>query len=159
MNPFLSLQKLKLIEISKKKQFTANENLDDGVIVSLNNSLTFTNNFRIEQDKKITLYKIPYVRSLMLGLSPCTLRLFIYISYTLKENQDLIHLPHKKVCKNLEVSMPTYYKAITELMDNQILAKQKREYYWINPAFLFNGNRIRFFEEHCPDCIDVVARL
>jgi Firmicute plasmid replication protein (RepL) len=159
MNPFLNLQRLKLIEVTKSKSYIAKENIDEGIIVGLNQNFTFSNSFFVEQDKKVSLYKGTNVRSMMLQLTSPALRLFVYIAYTLPENSDIIHLPYKKVAKHLGLSLPTYYKAVNELAENQIIAKQKKEYYWINPVHLFNGNKINFFREHCPECIDIVAQI
>lgn len=47
--------------------------------------------------------------------------------------------PHKKLSK------ATLYRGVKELIKGQILARdQKPSYYWINPNFCFNGDRIAF---------------
>jgi len=155
MNPFLSQQRLKVLEIKQKKHFKSTQHFEKEVS-SMDNILTFNNSYFIEQDKKVNLYKVGFVRNVMTNLSPSTMKLFLYIVYTLKENCDFISLPLNKTLKNINISKPTYYKCIAELMEIELLCKKKREEYWVNPVYLFNGNKINFFKENCPDCIDIV---
>ena len=45
----------------------------------------------------------------------------------------------------LKVSLPTFWRGISELVKSQILAMAKRKgYYFINPHFAFNGDRVAF---------------
>ena len=149
-NPFLVKDSFKVIRGKTITEFEGSGN----VISNMLNSL-----FLYEQTPKVSLYKIGYIRNLMLSLQPQSVRLFLYIAYTLKKDEDVIHLPLKKVKKTLGVSNPTYYRAISELSDCQILAKKSREYYWINPVFLFYGNKIAFFKRYCEDCIEVIHKM
>ena len=53
---------------------------------------------------------------------------------------DFIH-NHKK----LTLSLTTMYRGIDELINAQIIARQKKVgFYYINPSFCFNGDRIVF---------------
>ena len=46
---------------------------------------------------------------------------------------------------NKKLSKAVLYRGLTELIDNKIIARSKREgEYFINPAFVFNGDRLVF---------------
>lgn len=52
---------------------------------------------------------------------------------------------HKDEEKPLRLSEPTFRRGLTELSKAQIIAKTMRQgRYWINPNFVFNGDRIAF---------------
>jgi hypothetical protein len=53
-------------------------------------------------------------------------------------------------------SRSTYYKYLQEIVDNAIVIKSKSSSYWINPTLVFNGNRIDYYKEHCPECISEI---
>ena len=46
---------------------------------------------------------------------------------------------------SIKISKPTFYRGIDELQKAQIIAKTMRQgRYWVNPNFVFNGDRIAF---------------
>jgi len=52
---------------------------------------------------------------------------------------------HKGQEKPLRLSQPTFARGLAELVKAQIIAKTVRQgCYWINPNFMFNGDRIAF---------------
>lgn len=52
---------------------------------------------------------------------------------------------HETKEKPLKLSQPTFARGLAELTKAQIIAKTLRQgVYWINPNFVFNGNRIAF---------------
>jgi len=68
--------------------------------------------------------------------------------------KGIIHLDkytHEKFSKanpKLHMAYVTFRKGLNELVKSQILAKSKRMGdYFINPHFLFNGDRMRFITE------------
>jgi hypothetical protein len=48
------------------------------------------------------------------------------------------------------LSKPTYYRSIDELMEYSFIAESSRSpgIYYINPALIFNGDRVRFIKEY-----------
>ncbi|HGG6853500.1 TPA: replication/maintenance protein RepL [Salmonella enterica subsp. enterica serovar Onderstepoort] len=58
--------------------------------------------------------------------------------------EDFIEV-HKENSKPLKLSQPTFARGLAELTKAQIIAKTIRQgIYWINPNFVFNGDRIAF---------------
>jgi hypothetical protein len=52
---------------------------------------------------------------------------------------------HKYEDKSLRLSQPTFARGLAELTKAQIIAKTLRQgVYWVNPNFVFNGDRIAF---------------
>jgi hypothetical protein len=75
----------------------------------------------------------------------------------LDKNTDLITLNVEECVTFLGIdSRTTYYKYLQDLVDNAIIVKHKVNSYWVNPALIFNGNRIEYYKEVCPECIDVI---
>ena len=42
------------------------------------------------------------------------------------------------------------------MIDNALIARKSNSEYWVNPLFLFNGDRIKFYQEHCPECVEEI---
>ena len=58
--------------------------------------------------------------------------------------QDFIDT-HVNTKKTLKLSQATFQKGLAELVKSKIIAKTiRRSFYWINPNFVFNGDRIAF---------------
>ena len=58
--------------------------------------------------------------------------------------EDFIEV-HQRCDKPLRLSKPTFARGLSELTKAQIIAKTLRQgLYWINPNFVFNGDRIAF---------------
>jgi hypothetical protein len=149
-NPFLQSGKLKMIitqqslkvidsqEISSiKGSFVTQQKFEDDPFTKVYNSKQFNNVFKMTTD------------------TAC--KMFIFIVYNLPKNQDLIILDSTEVMEFVGIkSLATYYKYIQELIDNAVIARKTHSEYWVNPFFIFNGNRLSFYEEHCPECIQEI---
>lgn len=66
----------------------------------------------------------------------------VYLDTHVRE--DFINA-HKDSKKPLKLSQPTFARGLAELTKAQIIAKSIRQgCYWLNPNFVFNGDRIAF---------------
>ena len=66
----------------------------------------------------------------------------IYLDTHTREEFIEAHVEGKKP---LRLSQPTFARGLSELTKAQIIAKTLRQgVYWINPNFVFNGDRIAF---------------
>jgi hypothetical protein len=84
--------------------------------------------------------------SLLNELDKSATKLFIEVLEQVQENQgtDLLFLNYKKT----SLSRPTFYKAVALLIERKLLAQAEAPgMYWLNPVFLWNGNRLRFVQE------------
>ena len=74
--------------------------------------------------------------------------MFIYIACKLPLDQDYLELPDDKYCKEMNVSRATFFNARKELINRIIIPRTTRKNtYWINPAYLFKGDRLNKFPE------------
>lgn len=80
-------------------------------------------------------------------LSPPALRVYLYIAYNVKPHCDTIFLNTPDVCAWGQFGKSVYYKAVTELLEQNIIAKRLGSHleFWINPNHIFNGNRVKLF--------------
>jgi predicted transcriptional regulator len=77
----------------------------------------------------------------------------------MKPDCDFINLKTEFVCKKMKISRPTLTRAISQLIDIGVLCKKTQSEYWINPFYIFKGNRIKFYNKTYPDCIEVSCKL
>jgi hypothetical protein len=137
---------------------------------------TRTNSFLVEvykdgvpviYDKEIktSLFHNPDLISALLSgqingqkvIKPVTLRLYLYIIYTLKTDQDKIDLYFPDIKDRLVIGKTAFSEAINQLIALRIIAKsqgKKRSItYDINPEILFNGNRGNYMKGVAPQKI------
>jgi hypothetical protein len=154
MNPFIVNQDfhLKLISVYNKQITT-----DRGKIVET------TEKYFIEEQKSVTVYKPgnnEVFSNLLFKLMSRNARdFYLYIIANIGENRDVISLDMKKIMELMSISKTTYYVAIKELKDLCLIADNKKSDYWINPYFLFRGDRISYYKTQCPDCVKLVAKI
>jgi predicted transcriptional regulator len=159
-NPFLAGFKLNLVKVSESRTVTDVSELhkNEGVILKYE---TINKTYHVEQQEKLTtLYKISYKNNVIFGeLSSTSHSVLLYIMYNLKKDTDFINLKIDILENLLKLTKPTIIKAFKELIDAAIITKRSQSEYWINPHFIFNGNRIDYYNRECPECIETSAIL
>lgn len=122
-----------------------------------------TRKYIVEEQDKVSMYKIgnnlEYTTFLFEVLNQPGRNLFIYILANIGENKDSINLNTEKVGKLMKVSRNTHYSGIESLRDNGVITLYRKDEYWINPFFIFRGDRIAYYQEYCPDCIRIVSKV
>lgn len=117
----------------------------------------FSTQHEFEKDPFIKLYNDKSFFNVFKQTSDTASKIFLYIAYTIPKDKDSIVLNPEDVMGFVGIkSVTTYYKYIQELMDNAVIARRSNSEYWVNPHFVFNGNRIDFYKEHCPECLDAI---
>ena len=121
-----------------------------------------TRKFIVEEQPKVSMYKIgnnvEFTTFLFEILNQPGRNLFLYIMANIGVNKDTINLVTEKVTKLMGVSRNTHYSAIESLRDNGIITLYSSTEYWVNPFFIFRGDRISYYQESCPECIKIVAK-
>lgn len=87
-----------------------------------------------------------------------TLRLFLYILFSIRPNQDWIELGHYKIEQEINLKKTAYNTAIKQLESLSVIKKadKYRSYlFHINPAIFFNGKRLDFIDKNYPKCIEI----
>jgi len=149
-NPFLQSIRLKVF-VTESKSYV----IDNKDVSSIKATLSTQREF--EKDPFIKIYNDKLFFNVFQRTSDTASKIFLYIVYTLQKDTDLVYLNAQEVMNFVGIkSVTTYYKYIQELMDNAIITRRSNSEYWINPLFLFNGNRIEYYKEHCPECLDII---
>jgi hypothetical protein len=105
--------------------------------------------------------------SRLMGLSPTAQRIFLVFLAEMQrfKDTDRIHVTlglinemieregkrlHNSFIKLKPMGKSSYYNAMTELLMHDIIAPCgiSRDFYWVNPAKLFNGSRITLVEQY-----------
>jgi hypothetical protein len=157
INPFLQSWRLRVLQMKRKRTTadTQHINDNDGVILEYTEeTVTYT----IEQQAKCSVYRLPYIDNVLFGeIDNCAKALFLYIIYHIPKDKDYISLSSKRVCSSMNISRPTLVKSIRQLCDIGLLCKKPSLYdYWVNPEYLFNGNRIKFAQGVKNDIVEIV---
>jgi hypothetical protein len=86
----------------------------------------------------------------MVKLSPRAKDLLLWVIYEVDVNKDWFWLNRVRYMEESKVSSyNTYKSALDELLGaNYLSPMYKQGYYWINPHFLFNGNRPTIFPKN-----------
>ena len=117
----------------------------------------FVSQQEFEKDPFVKLYNDKSFVNIFGQISDTASKMFLYIAYNLPPNKDIIALNQESVMKFVGIkSVTTYYKYVQELMDNAVINRRSNSEYWVNPLFLFNGNRVDYYKEFCPECITVI---
>jgi hypothetical protein len=70
--------------------------------------------------------------------------LLLWIIYEMEGSKDYIWINKDRYMKECSVSLNTYKKGVKFLIQAALIGKTLfRDVYWTNPAFFFNGNRIK----------------
>lgn len=151
MNPFLASIKL---TVYKSQTTMLNNRNVDGINKVVSKTIE---EIEWEKDPFIKVYTESKIKNIYKDLNPISCKIVLYIQLNLKKKTDYIELNTDKVMDFTKIeSKTTYYKYIQELIDNAVIAKYKNSVYWINPELIFNGDRISFYKEQCPDCIEEI---
>ena len=106
----------------------------------------------VERERPIKLYRYGELSDLINKLKHrYSHRLLTYIYDTIAENSDTIKLDRELIYQVVGLGRSTYYKAIDELLALQLIAKKSQNVYYINPNFLFKGDRIKFVAKRLGD--------
>lgn len=149
-NPFL--QSVKLHVYIKENKMQVIQATDISSIRG-----TFTEEKEWEKETFVKLYNEKSYFKVFEDISDTASKIFLYVVYNLAPKQDIIELKAERVMLFAKIkSKVTYYKYVQELIDSALINRKSNSEYWVNPLFLFNGNRIDYYREHCPECIEEI---
>jgi hypothetical protein len=148
-NPFLSTVRLTVFK--SVKTLTTYEEGNINKVVS-----TTSQEIEWEKASFTKVYNDSSIINLYKELTPTACKLVIFIQLNLPKNIDIIDLRSNVCMEFLGVSKATYYKSLQELIDNAIVTKYKTNTYWINPVLIFNGDRIKYYKDKFPECVDTI---
>jgi len=106
--------------------------------------------YRVEYQPKINLFVSKENSKNIFQLNHSAIQLFLFIAFNLKSGQDVIAINRKRFIKETNTSKSSYLRAIKELTKNQIIQPDQtyiQDTFYINPAFLFNGSRLKKYPD------------
>lgn len=157
MNPFIQNFKLNVVKVNTTYYEVKTSNISEGIV---GKHKKVEESYLIEQQEKTSIYEMAYIENILFKeLKSAGRDLLLYIMYNLKKDEDTIILKPEMVCKKMTCVRTTYYKAISQLTDVGVICKKHTTEYWINPFYLFKGNRIDYYNKNCKDCIEIVAEI
>ena len=78
-------------------------------------------------------------------LKPSVMKVFKHIINQLRPDRDMFNLYIEDIIEDTQLHKATIYRALGVLCDRQVIARGRTEYeYYINPMYVFNGNRVTF---------------
>jgi hypothetical protein len=102
----------------------------------------------VENAKPVSVYMDNDLLKVMAGLSASGKDMLLYIMRYLGSNRDTIELKEDIYIERMNVSDRTFRRAKEELTNLIIVKKKSRkDVYYINPQYLFRGNRINAYPE------------
>ena len=145
-NPFLKDFKIIHKEVTEVDRFK----FPDGRVYELEETEI------VEIDDSASVYQVGDMTRMMFHdvITNAGRSVFLYIIYNLPEDQDIIRIP--AVLSETGLSESTVRKGIKELVFAGIISRNMGGYYWVNPRFIFNGNRVGFLNKIYPGSIEIV---
>jgi hypothetical protein len=145
----------------KNKEFTLKViTVVDSSVMSKDSRIVRTSTeYLVEKQEKITIYKVGnnlQYTAFIFNLNKPARDIYLYMQCNLGMNRDTIVLAQEKVCEVTGIGRNQFYDGISDLKDNGIICNLKKNEYWINPFILFRGDRISYYQENCPECIENV---
>lgn len=154
MNPFVNqeLFHLKVVKIIENNEFNYT---NEGSITEFKETRTKT--YYAEGQENTSVYNISYVDNVLFkSIGAAGRDILLYIIYHLKKDIDFINLSYSRISTAISISHTTIRKGLQDLSDNAIIAKKSQSEYWINPYFIFKGDRKRYYSINYPESIDIV---
>lgn len=155
--------KTAMVNTKKGAKFVFGNNNQTDISIYENNTeelktltLDFCAKRVVDKDEfiKIYIHSLPVLSE----LKNSTKILYQYILYLVHQSigQDRFYISYKDYCERVEsnkylvkVSQATFYRALDELLEKQLLFKSNlTNLYFINIAYVFNGDRLRFITEY-----------
>lgn len=102
--------------------------------------------FIVDKQPFVKLFTMNYA-DLVKGLSSPAVHLLFYVFQNLKQKSEQVYIEEDLFLEEYgykPTSKSVYYKAILELVNTGFLGKAAgmQKMFWVNPAIVYNGNRI-----------------
>lgn len=145
INPFVRHNPIQALNVSKEIIYE-----EVGSIKLQGDAHKSNRNFLIDRTRKTSLYIDSYKHLdeiLFQNLTPTGRDMLLYIMVHVTENQDWINLKLDDVRKATGISKNSIVTALKCLKAAGIIALKSQSVYWVNPFYIFKGNRIKFYQD------------
>lgn len=143
-NPFLTKLEIKVNTIKSSDKYKVfNKDAGEDAIFEYAH-------YEYEAEKYCKVFTTAEKRLHMVQFSPRIKDLLLWIIYEVKSGEDYIWLNKLRYMEENSIgSINTYKTALNELVKKRYLGKTVvSDVYWINPDFIYNGNRIKSFPDN-----------
>ncbi len=83
------------------------------------------------------------------GLPTSAKDMVIWISLRIGFSTDVVEIREERYCEDLGISRATFYAAKAALTNHLIIPRtSRRNTYWVNPAYLFKGDRTKVYRSN-----------
>jgi len=109
---------------------------------------TITDNLAFEADDSTKVYNDSKRRNTYADLTPQAIKIFLLVIMKLEKNLDYVELKIEQLQDFTGWSKNSIYKYIDELEKSALIQRRqgKHSSYWINPRYIFSGNRLEYFK-------------
>lgn len=151
MNPFLTNREFEL-QVAEVHHFNT--------MMFKGNTTKMTWENLVEVQKKVSVYKTGnngQYTSFIFSMNRYARDIYLFIQANIGEDQDTIKLDIEKVMDACGMGRDSYYKGIDDLKAHTVILICKTNIFWINPFILFRGDRLAYYQQQCPECINKVV--
>jgi len=147
INPFVVDKKIYVIELLKKSRLKSKDNSEIH---------SYSETYKVDREYCSKLYRSKENQKTIFSLSNSGLKLLLYILMHIQRKTDTIELLPEKIELITKMKKDSFNRARSELVKNKIIMKTKgrARIYWVNPHFIFNGNRSNFYKNN----IEILAK-
>lgn len=153
VNPFTASLSVKVFRLHSERDYIDKKGLLDGknIIPAIGISLPshkHSYSYYVELDTSTRLFRTDATDKIVNSLTDRASRLLIYVMRKLSKGSELVEIDIEEYQANYKIdSRQTVYNAITDLSNAGVISRHKPNKYWINPAIIFNGNRIDKYKD------------
>ena len=127
------------------------ENLDTGD--SLEKTLTVAFKKKIEKEPFVKIFQEGFFAISLLGEASSLFFSYVMFNISKEVGKDQVYLSYEdyvtfcEATKSKQASERTYFNSIKKILESRLLFKcTSTNLYFVNVCYLFNGDRIKFFE-------------
>jgi hypothetical protein len=147
MNPFVFDRKIDVVAI--KVGSTDDENI-----------YVEKNKYYVERQRRTSIYYDTHydIDEILFGKLTSKARdLYWYIVYHLPEGKDCINLKISDVRGKTGISRNAIVTALQSLKNANLITPKSQSIYWVNPMYVFKGNRLEYFKSLGDTYLNVVS--
>lgn len=105
--------------------------------------------YKVERQQATKLLKSAKNRQKVGKLLPAAKALLIYIMFQVEQNQDFVIIDKKEFMNENKISLNTYKHALNQMIEQRFIKESEiKNVYFINPLYIFAGNRLNKYSTH-----------
>lgn len=146
MNPFVQNIRLEVTKYVETRNVAFDGMSVDEFYAVKNQSITRT--FFGERVEKTSIYHVKGDMELLFGsgMTSAGRDVLYYLQRILKKDMDWVPLNRTDACEKMHCARGTLFNGLKQLAAAGLIAPKGTRELWVNPMYIFNGNRIEYFQ-------------